>query len=160
MLRTKYKKPKGDSRDIRKIGKDFCWLCGRTPHMKPVDWHAPFYMQIAHIASGGGSARRTDSIKAVTLLCPLCHDCHVSDSDRLPYKHINGKQYKTIDARHTIFLKLHIDPEHYDPDYLASIWIGIPPDPEPPDICYLNSLGNLQGIFLHDHNSVSTLTPS
>jgi len=149
-MKRKPKKSTGDSKNIRLIGKNFCWLCGRTETMKPADYYAPYYMQVAHIASGGGSAVRTDSIKAVTLLCPICHDCHVSDSDRLPFKHINGKEYPTIDARHTIFLKQNIDPDNYDPIYLASIWIGIPPNPEPPPKVYLDSLANFQGIFLHD----------
>jgi hypothetical protein len=138
-----------DSEDIRLLGKNYCWLCGRTQYEKPRNWYAPWWLQIAHIASGGGSAMRVDDIRAVTLLCPQCHDCHVSDSDRLPSKTINGEELPTIDARHTIWLKEQLDPEHYDRAYLASIWIGIPPDPEEPPRHYQESFAIRTGIYLH-----------
>lgn len=120
--------------DIRKHPDQFCWLSGYSDSKRPEGWNAPWWLQVAHIASGGGRARRTDDIRSVILMCPLAHSCHVSDSDRHPEMTINGKKYPTIDERHSLYLKKRYDFQNFDLDYLKTIWIGIPPEPEcPPD---------------------------
>jgi|GEM_PF-5382407 len=101
--------------------------------MRPADWHSRWYLQEAHIASGGGRARRVIDDRAVILLCPRCHDCHVSDSNAFSAKTINGIEYPTIDERHTIWIKQDVDGK-VDIEFLKTFWIGIPPEPErPPD---------------------------
>jgi hypothetical protein len=116
-----------------KMHKDqFCWLSGYDDRKRPAGWYAPWWMQIAHIASGGGRARRCNDVRGVVLLSPLAHACHVSNSDSHPEKTINGVKYPTIDERHTIWLKRRYDPENYDIEFLKTIWIGIPPEPECP----------------------------
>jgi len=126
----------------------FCWLCGRTASYRPKNWYADFYLELAHIASGGGAARRVDDPRAVVLLCSLCHKCHINNTDRCPTVHVCGSERPTIDERHTLWLKEKLDPEYYDVEFLRTIWIGIPPNPEPPPSVYLESLTNLTGIFL------------
>lgn len=121
-----------DSHTIKEIGKYFCWLSGLGARTPVDNWNAEWFLQVAHIASGQGKARRVDDRRAVVLLCPLAHDCHVSDSDRFTTKTICGKDYPTIDERHTLWIKREMDPDHYDPDFLSKIWIGNLPEPQEP----------------------------
>ena len=110
-----------------------CWLSGMRG--RPSNWHGPWGMEIAHIASGQGRARRVDDRRAVVVLCSLAHRCHVSDADRHPWMHINGEHWPCIDERHTLWLKAWMDPEWYDEQFLRSIWIGALPTPKrPPEI--------------------------
>lgn len=139
---------KGDSRDVLRPGRLFCWLSGWTPSFRPKNWHGPTALQVAHIASGGGRAVRVDDRRAVISLSPLCHMLHVSNSEGLPEMSINGVVYPTIDERHTLFLKKVFDPEFYDENYLSSIWIGKLPTPEKPPSRWREELLNNQGIFL------------
>lgn len=126
----------------------FCWLCGRTPSLRPEGFHSPYYLQVAHIASGGGRAVRANDRRAVGLLCSLCHLVHVSDSDRLQAMNVGGQDYPTIDERHTIFLKGVMDEEYYDLEYLSTIWIGNLPEPEPPPAFWSSQLYKRTGILL------------
>ncbi len=91
---------------------------------------------------------RTDDRRAVVLLCPLVHELHVANSDRLPFKTIHSRKYPTVDARHLLWAKKHFDPEYYDEDYLESIWKLRLPDPEPPPSYWIESLLVHQGITL------------
>ena len=134
--------------DVRGSGTFFCWLSGVTESVRPHNYFGPWKLQIAHIASGGGRAFRTEDRRAVVLLSPIAHDCHVSNSDRLPNKSIGGVLYPTIDERHTLYIKKFFDKEFYDEDYLNSIWIGILPQPERPPEYWCEQLATNQGIFL------------
>lgn len=136
----------GDASDIKQPGKLFCWNCGLTESMRPANWHGPWYLQIAHIASGQGRAIRVDDKRAVVLLDPRCHDLHVSDSDRLPTKWINGKEYPTIDERHTLWMKQQLDGP-IDWQYIEGIWNGLPPSPEPPPMYWRKVFTSNTGIF-------------
>ncbi|TXH16448.1 MAG: hypothetical protein E6R03_05420 [Hyphomicrobiaceae bacterium] len=119
---------------IKKPGRLYCWLTGMTPSVRPENWHGPWGLEIAHIASGGGRAVRKDDARAVVLFSSLAHRLHVSDSDRLPTMTICSREWPTIDERHALWIKKHIDPENFDSDYLQSIWIGKLPEPvRPPD---------------------------
>jgi len=138
-----------NSKEIRALrGVQFCWLCGATPSLKPDGWGAEFRLEIAHIASGQGDALRIDDIRAVTLLCSRCHKLHVSDSDRLPTMNINGIDYPTIDARHTLWIKMKLDREYYDRKFLAEFWIGTVPIPEKPPNFFLEELAKNQGLAI------------
>ena len=117
---------------IKEPGLLFCWLSGATPSVRPENWGAPWGLEIAHIASGGGRARRVDDARAVVLLSSLAHRCHVSDSELHPTMNFCGKDYPTIDERHTLWIKRSVDPKRYDVDFLKTVWIGIPPDPVKP----------------------------
>ena len=118
----------------------FCWLCDRTQNNPPRGWYAPFTLEIAHIASGQGRARRVDDARAVVLLDSRCHRLHVSDADALPYMTINGKQLPTCDERHTLYAKRLMDHDNYDIEFLKTIWIGNPPEPERPPAWYQDEL--------------------
>lgn len=137
-----------DAATVHEVSK-FCWLCGRTQSYRPIWFHGPYYLQIAHIASGGGRAFRVNDRRAVGLLCTICHHLHVSDADRLPTMQVGKHKYPTIDERHTLYLKKAFDPEHYDPEWLASIWIGNVPKPAPPHEFWRKSMLKHTGIALH-----------
>lgn len=134
--------------DVRANGTFFCWLSGATESVRPEGYYGPWKLQIAHIASGGARAVRTEDRRAVVLLSPIAHECHVSDSERLPEKTINGVIYPTIDERHTLFIKKFFDAEYYDRDYLQSIWIGRLPAAASPPSFWLEQLAKNQGVFL------------
>jgi hypothetical protein len=116
---------------IKRRGRLYCWNCGRTEGARPKDWCAPFRLEIAHIASGQGRARRVEDARAVTLLCSRCHKCHVSDSDQHPTQNFYGIDYPTIDERHTLWLKEKME-GWIDWDFLCTIWIGLPPATQRP----------------------------
>ena len=103
---------------------------------------------MAHIASGGGKARRVDDIRAVTLLSPLVHDLHCSNSDQFPQKWVGDRYWPTIDERHTLWAKKTFDQENYDPDFLATIWIGKVPDPVPPPTFWREQMFKSQGLMI------------
>ena len=137
-----------NSFDVKIPGKLFCWISGYTANYRPANWGAPWHLQVAHIASGQGRARRVDDRRAVIVLCPLVHDLHVSDSDRMPTKTISGICYPTIDERHTLWIKQKMDKEFYDEEFLAAIWIGNLPEPNRPPDRWMQELYKNQGIIL------------
>lgn len=134
-----------DSQDVKAGGSYYCWLSGMA---RPDDYAGPWYLQIAHIASGAGKARRVDDRRAVVVLCPIAHDCHVSNSDAFPCKTINGITYPTIDERHTLYLKQVFDPAFYDEEFLSKIWIGRLPEPQRPPDAWCAMMLNNRGIIL------------
>jgi len=141
-------KPRNDSASIKQPGLLFCWNCGRTGGARPENWHGPFWLQIAHIASGQGRARRVEDRRAVCLLCSLCHDVHVSDADRLTHKTICSSVWPTIDERHTLWLKKTFDPEYYDVEFLGRYWIGKLPEPERPPLFWTQEMMRNQGMVM------------
>lgn len=100
--------------------------------MRPQNWYGEWWLQVAHIASGGAKALRVDDRRAVILACPRCHDLHVTDSEKFPFKTIGGQKYPTVSEKHFLWIKRDVDPEYYSPDYLRQIWIGVLPEPEKP----------------------------
>lgn len=120
------------SSDVKQPGRMFCWLSGWTEGYRPNGWSGKWELQIAHVASGSGGALRTDDRRAVILLSPLAHMCHVSSVEREPTKTINGIIYPTIDASHTLWLKKFWDKSYWDEEYIYSIWNSNPPEPQRP----------------------------
>jgi len=131
-----------DSQTARE--KNFCWLSGMQ--VAPENWHGPWHLQIAHIASGSGVALRVDDRRAVIMLSPLAHQLHVSDASRVSEMTIGGVVYPTIDERHTIWIKKKVDPEYYDRAFLHGIWIGRPPEAERPPDYWCEAFYNNTGI--------------
>lgn len=136
------------SESVHESNKPFCWLGGDTANVKPEFWHGPWWMQIAHIASGRGRAVRVNDRRAVVLLSPLAHLVHVSDRGRLPFMSVGRQEIPTIDERHTLYIKRKFDPEYYDRDFLQSIWIGRLPEPEAPPEWWQERFVKNQGITL------------
>lgn len=133
---------------VKRHGMMHCWISGITQSCRPEGWYADWWMQVAHIASGQGAARRVDDRRAVILLCPLVHDLHVTDADKFPSKWIIGKEWPTIDERHTLYVKRFFDERFYDREFLSTIWIGNVPEPKrPPDFWCEMMLRN-QGVML------------
>lgn len=137
-----------NSRSIIRPGRRFCWLSGLTESARPDGWWAPWFLHVAHIASGAGVARRVDDARAVILLCPLAHQCHVSNSNLLTSMSINGVEWPTIDERHTLWLKKQLDPDNYDESYLQTIWISALPTPERPPEAWMRMLHRNTGILI------------
>jgi hypothetical protein len=81
-------------------------------------------------------------------MSPLVHRCHVSDSDRLKSVVINGEELPTIDERHTLYVKRVFDKDFYDIEFLRTIWIGKPPQPERPPEFWCKQMYVNQGIML------------
>lgn len=122
----------------------FCWLSGMG---KPKEWGAPWMLHKAHIASGTGEAIRVDDRRAIVLLCPLAHMCHVSNADGMEFA-ICKQRWPAIDARHTLYLKQKFDPEYYDRAWLQDIWIGQLPQAVKPPQFWLSILYNNTGLLL------------
>jgi hypothetical protein len=135
-----------DSFEVLRPGRLYCWLSGWST--RPEGYYGPWHLQVAHIASGGGRARRVDDRRAVIVLCPIAHDLHVSNSDVFCERVINGVRYPTIDERHSLWLKKQFDPEYYDEDFLKTVWIGTLPTPEPPPMMWRQEFFKSTGILL------------
>lgn len=118
------------SDSVRQSGNNFCWLTGMVG--PPEWWCAPWWLHVAHIASGTAKAVRVNDRRAVVLLSPLAHQAHVSVGSSTMSVNLYGREFPTITERHTLFLKQTFDPEYYDERFLQSIWIGRLPSPEMP----------------------------
>lgn len=103
---------------------------------------------MAHLSSGSGGAIRLNDRRAVVLLCPLAHLCHVADASKLNRFTVNGAKYPTVDSSHLIWIKQRMDPEYYDPVYIARMWNGNPPEPKRPPMFWLDRLQSNTGLFL------------
>lgn len=140
---------RGDAGTIRDLpGRRYCWLTGLTKQDRPKDWYGDWWLQVAHIGSGSGSMVRVNDRRAVVLLCPLAHECHVAHCERIKEKKVNGKIYPTIDASHLIWVKSVMDAEFYDHAYLQRIWNGTPPEPQRPPNFWLNMMFENTGLEL------------
>jgi hypothetical protein len=140
---------KGDAGAIRDIsGRRFCWISGLTKGTRPANWYGDWWLQVAHLSSGSGAMHRVNDRRAVVLLCPLVHECHVNDSERIAEKKIGGRSYPTIDASHLLWIKQIMDPGFYDPEFYSRIWTGSPPDPKRPPAYWMNMLFENTGLSL------------
>jgi hypothetical protein len=91
---------------------------------------------------------RVNDRRAVVLLCPLVHECHVADASRIQDKKIGGRSYPTVDASHLIWIKQIMDAAYYDPEFIKTIWTGLPPEPQRPPAFWMNMLFENTGIAL------------
>lgn len=89
---------------------------------------------------------RANDRRAVVLLCPLVHECHVADSSKIPVKKVNGKEYPTVDASHLLWVKQMMDPGYYDRDFLQKIWTGAVPEPQRPPQFWTNMFFEMTGV--------------
>lgn len=116
--------------------------------MRPNNWYGDWWLQVAHLSSGSGAMFRVNDRRAVVLLCPLAHECHVHDRVAIPTKRINGKEYPTVDAANLMWIKQIMDPNFYDPEFVTRIWTGTPPEPAKPHSFWLNMLFENTGLSL------------
>lgn len=64
---------------------------------------------------------------------------------------IGNRRFPTIDERHTLYLKQFFDPEFYDTEWLAKIWIGNLPEPTKPDVYWTSQVYKHTGILLQNN---------
>ena len=118
---------------IRDSDKQWCWACGRDHFERAAGWCAPWFLQRAHVASGGCVRARVEDVRAINILCPRCHALNHGSvircrKDKLP----------TISTASMLWIKRARDPDNWDLEFLRSIWLGNPPDPEPPHDWFLH----------------------
>ena len=111
-----------------------CIACGRTadPKSKPRGWHGPWRLERAHLSSGGGRMVRVEDVRAVVILCSLCHRLHVHHGGQIQV--VAGESHHDLSDANLLWLKRERDPANWDLDFIASKWIGIPPEPVEPQI--------------------------
>ena len=112
---------------------DFCWADGRGYSDQPSFWQGPWFLHLAHLSSGSGRMRRLQDRRLVVPLCPLCHDLHQRAGGT---KKIGGHTFPCLTDGNMLYLKNARDPEHYDPEFIASVWLGVPPEMESPEQFY------------------------
>jgi hypothetical protein len=115
---------------------------------KPDWWHAPWFLQAAHVGSGSGAMVRKDDIRMVVCLSPLLHELHIADCEKMPYKVIGSHKLPTIDNANMLWIKQHMDKGHWDFDFVCHCWKGNPPKARRPHKHWVESLENKQGIIL------------
>jgi hypothetical protein len=120
----------------------WCWSCGRGEREKPTNWHAPWFLQNAHLAAGSGKCRRVEEPWFVCRLCPLCHACHRHHEAMV---RINGEELPAITDANMLWLKRERDPWFWHPQAIAKEWIGVPPEPTAPHEFYLNQYAQRRG---------------
>lgn len=140
---------KGDAGAIRDItGRRFCWVSGLTKSQRPNKWYGDWWLQVAHLGSGSGTMLRVNDRRAVVLLCPLVHDCHVANSTKIPTKKINGTVYPTVDASHLLWVKQMMDPGYFDIEFLQKVFTGAVPEPQRPPQFWMNMFFENTGVNL------------
>lgn len=107
----------------------WCWACGRGQIEQPDNWNATWILNRAHLSAGSGGALRIESREHVNLLCPLCHSLHRHRPTQIKFGYVS---YPALTDANMIWLKMTRDPQFYNPQQIATAWIGIPPDPEQP----------------------------
>ena len=103
----------------------WCWCCGRDER-QPL-WQ-PWRIERAHIAAGSGTMRREEDVRAIVLLCSLCHMLHTHSA--VTTQRINCVMYTSITDGMMLRLKFSRDPGNYDIEYLRGVWCGTLPDAE------------------------------
>ena len=137
-----------DAKEVTQIlGRTFCWASGIST--RPKFWHAPWYMQAAHLGSGSGSMFRINDRRMVICLSPLLHHLHVADRKKIPRMSVAGREWPTIDNANAIWIKSVWDPDYFDPDFIEEAWNGKPPTPEPPHEYWAKLLNDNVGMKIH-----------
>ena len=103
-----------------------CQCCGRDDSYvdRPAFWHASWMMHRAHLAAGSGKMLRVHDIRAVLVLCPLCHMLHTHAGTP---QVIGGGTFRGISDGNMLWLKRR-EEAFWDPQYLESIWTGCLPE--------------------------------
>jgi len=108
----------------------WCFACGRTAETMPRNWAGVWMLQRAHLAAGSGRMVRVEDRRGVNVLCVLCHMLHSHHGTGTV--RINCREYRTISDANMLWMKRERDPDFWDWDWIASKWIGIPPEPVEP----------------------------
>lgn len=111
-----------------------CLVCGRTDREKPPNWFAPFRYERAHLSAGSGRMVRCEDVRAVVILCALCHRLHRHECEGT--HRIGCVEYQTISDANLLWVKRERDPEFWDWEFIVSKWIGAPPEPVEPVITH------------------------
>jgi len=80
--------------------------------------------------------QRIHDRRAVVLLCPLCHACHRHEwTEPITICHL---EIPPLTDAAVLWLKRQMDPMHWDPDAIATWWLGTVPEPEQPNEWYMD----------------------
>jgi len=97
----------------------WCWFCGRGKSEEPAGWFGPWLIERAHIVN---NPRRED-VRAVILLCSLCHRAQHGQVIVLGEPCIAHP----LTLENMLWLKRAHDPDNYDREYLQRHYIGALP---------------------------------
>ena len=96
----------------------WCWACGRGEYDPPPGWFAPWHIERAHIFRGWA---RVDDVKAIVLLCSLCHK--TSHREQVILDGMENPLPR-LWPEHLLDLKRRFDPENYDREWLKTRCLG------------------------------------
>lgn len=130
---------------LREVSNPWCFACGRDETQRHPKWHAPWYLQRAHLGAGSGSMLRIQDRRLVNILCPLCHFAHRSKPGEEGVLFSFQTSVPVITNANMLWIKNYRDPRWYDPEAIAKVWVGIPPEPEIPDQFYLTEYAMRRG---------------
>jgi hypothetical protein len=98
--------------DYLSMPREFCWACGRGWNDRPKCWHAGWWsIQTMHFVHSGTSRRIVDR----RLVISGCGGCHGNAHQR-----IAGWELPRLTDEHCAWLKMTVDPDFYDPDFIAA----------------------------------------
>jgi hypothetical protein len=110
----------------------WCWWCARQPEDVPRNWHGPWLIERAHIAS----MPRVLDRRLIVLLCSRCHRAqHGQVFDR-------SLQIEQPTLATMLWLKSTFDSEFYKREFIRRFHVGNLPKPKMPP-------ANLQTIYLN-----------
>lgn len=118
----------------------WCWACGRDERQRPDGYYAPWRLERAHLSSGSGKLRRVCDRRYVCLLCARCHLLHGKHRIR-----VGKRLLPFIHDCNMLWWKRLRDPGWYEPEAIAALWTGIPPEPSPPDQFFLDEYSARRG---------------
>lgn len=138
IMRTRRKKPSAAYQALRATA-DHCWACGRTASWqdRPSWWNAYWGLVRAHVVN----KPRIEEPEYVVTLCPLCHG--ISHGER--YTPMRGVPGLTL--ANLLWLKRHLDPDHYDRAKLQRCCVGKLPRPAQPPDWYRREYAGRRGIL-------------
>ncbi len=92
----------------------WCWACGRSVYDVPEGWHFPWFIERAHMIP---FPVRIEDVRAVALLCSLCHK--TSHGERVILT-AGQNPLPRLQPEHLLDLKRRFDRENYDREWLKA----------------------------------------
>jgi hypothetical protein len=99
----------------------WCWACGRDQFEIPAGWFGPWFIERSHITR---SPPRIEDVRAVVLLCSLCHK--TSHWERI-FLAGSLNPLPRLHTEHLLDLKRRFDRANYDRQWLTEHHVGTLP---------------------------------